>query len=42
MNDHPEDEDQYTSEIIVLKGKELRIVKYTLIPSPSTSTSSRV
>lgn len=32
LNDHPEDEDTYASEIVVLEGKELRILKYS--PGP--------
>lgn len=32
LNDQPEDEDTYASEIVVLEGKELRIVKYNADP----------
>lgn len=32
LNDQPEDEADFTQEIVVLEGKELRIVKYS--PEP--------
>lgn len=32
LNDQPEDEDTYASEIVVLEGKELRTLKYNVGP----------
>lgn len=32
LNDQPEDEDTYRSEVVVLEGKELRILKYNTEP----------
>ena len=28
LNDEPDDENEYTSELVILEGKELRIAKY--------------
>lgn len=28
LNDQPEDEDAYRSEVVILEGKELRIMRY--------------